>query len=245
MKKQASKVYKQLQKNRRAIKIRALIMSGFLLAINSFAWFVFISKGKADINADIIAWDIVFLDETEQEETLDIVLSDLYPGMEVFTQKIVVQNKSDLNAKIDYKVEGITVYGEEFISDDYKKALEEEFPFKITFYYEKETILINEKTKFVVEANWDFESEHAYYKLNSLYPYSDMYNYYVLNGSNYVKIDVAESEYETLVNSGLYIESDDADTYWGEKSVIFKQQYPQISSISLKVKLIVSQDIVE
>lgn len=245
MKKQANKIYKNLQKKKNAIKIRAYIMSGFLLAINSFAWFVFISNGNADIHADVISWDIVFLDEKEQSETLNVVLSRLYPGMDDFSQKIVVQNRSDLNAKIDYVVEGITIFGEEFVSDDYKKALEEEFPFSITFGYEKETILINEKTRFIISASWPFESSNAYYKLNSLYTYSSMYNYYVLQGSNYVKVDVNEDNYDELVSSGLYVESDDADSYWGEKSIVFKQENPHTSAISLKVKLIVSQDTVE
>ena len=245
MKKQANKIYKNLQKKKNAIKIRAYIMSGFLLAINSFAWFVFISNGKTDISADVIAWDIVFLDEKEQAETLDIVLSDLYPGMPLFSQQIVVQNRSDLNAKIDYVIEGITVYGEEFVADDYKKALEEEFPFEIKFSYEKETILINEKTRFTINASWAFESSEAYYKLNELYEYSKMYNYYIKEGNNYVKVDVTEETYDELVSSGLYVESDDADSFWGEKSVIFREEHPEVNAINLKVKLIVSQDSVE
>lgn len=245
MKKQANKIYKNLQKRKNAIKIRAYIMSGFLLAINSFAWFVFISNGKTDISADVIAWDIVFLDEKEQAETLDVVLSDLYPGMPLFSQQIVVQNRSDLNAKIDYIIEGITVYGEEFATDDYKKALEEEFPFEIKFSYEKETILINEKTRFTINATWDFESDEAYYKLNELYDYSPMYNYYILQGSNYVKTDVTQANYDALVASGLYVESDDADSFWGEKSVTYRKDHPGESAFRLKVKLIVSQDNVE
>lgn len=245
MKKQASKVYNKLQKNRKAIKIRAFIMSGFLLAVNSFAWFVFISNGDTKINADVISWDIVFLDEKEQIEMLDIYLDDLYPGMADFSESIVVKNKSDLNAKFTYEVEGITVYGQEFTSSDYINALENEFPFSITFNYDNESILINEKVSFTVNVSWPFESENAYYKLNSLYPYSEVYNYYLFDGTNYTKTNVTSSNYASLVNSGLYVESDDADTYWGERSVTYKQANPNKSAITLKVKLIVSQDVVE
>ena len=51
-------------------------MAGFLLAVNTFAWFVFITNGDGRINADVIAWDIAFIDEESQTELLDIELED-------------------------------------------------------------------------------------------------------------------------------------------------------------------------
>ena len=51
-------------------------MAGFLLAVNTFAWFVFITNGDGKINADVIAWDIAFIDEESQTELLDIELED-------------------------------------------------------------------------------------------------------------------------------------------------------------------------
>ena len=75
-KKQLHKVYTSLQKKRNAIKIRAFIMAGFLLAVNTFAWFVFITNGDGKINADVIAWDIAYIDEESQTELLDIELED-------------------------------------------------------------------------------------------------------------------------------------------------------------------------
>ena len=72
-----------------------------------------------------------------------------------------------------------------------------------------------------------------------------MYNYYILQGSNYVKTDVTQANYDALVASGLYVESDDADSFWGEKSVTYRKDHPGESAFRLKVKLIVSQDNVE
>jgi hypothetical protein len=245
MKKQASKIYNNLQKRRKAIKIRAYLMSGFLLAINSFAWFVFISNGNTDISANVISWNIAFLDENEQYEMVDIDLTDLYPGMRDFSRTIVIKNRSDLNAQFSYEIQSITIYGQTFTSPDYIMALENEFPFSITFNHDTEAILMNEKVNFTVSVTWPFESINSYYRLNSLYPYSATYNYYVYNGNSYIKTIVTESNYTEMLNNGLYVESDDADTYWGEKSVTFKETHPDESAISLKVKLIVSQDVIE
>ena len=243
MKKKTNKIYKILQKKKTAIKIRAFIMAGFLLAVNSFAWFVFISNGNGNITADVISWDIAFLDENEQIEVLDIELDDLYPGMMDFTRKIVVMNKSDLPAKFSYEIESVIVYGVEYKVDDYKASLQNDFPLKITFDHNKTDLNIDEKLDFSVSVSWPFESKNSYYKLNELYPYIDIVNYYVLENGNYNQVEVTNTNFATLVANGLYVESADADTYWGEKSVTYKKDNPEGSAITLKVKLIVTQNL--
>lgn len=220
-------------------------MSGFLLAVNSFAWFVFIANGNSEINADVISWDIAFLDEEEQVELLDINLEDLYPGMASFSKDIVVKNRSDLNATFTYEIENVVVYGVDYKSDDLINSLENDFPFSILFSYDKTELDKGDKLNFRVTVNWPFESSEEYYKLNSLYPYLETVNYYVLENGNYVQTDVSVTQYKDLVETGLYVESDDADTYWGERSVTFKQLFPNESAIVLKVKLVVTQDEVQ
>lgn len=241
MKKQVNKVYKNLRKNKTAIKIRAILMSGLLLAINSFAWFVFIANGNGKIKADVISWDIAFLDEEEQVEILDIELTDLYPGMDSYSKSIVIKNRSDLDATFSYTIESVIVYGKEYVVSDYVTSLQTDFPFTITFSHDKTDIDKGESLNFYVNVIWPFEAEEEYYKLNSMYPYLEGIDYYLLDNGSYTKTTVTSSNYNTLVTSGLYIESDDADSYWGEKSVTFSKEYPTQSAIQLKAKLIVTQ----
>ena len=47
--------------------------------------------------------------------------------------------------------------------------------------------------------------------------------------------------FPSLVETGLYLESDDADSYWGEKSVTYREENPEGKALSLKVKLVVTQ----
>ena len=241
MKKQVRKVYDNLQKKKKAIKIRAFLMAGLLLAINSFAWFVFITDGTGKISADVINWDIAFLDEEGKSEMIDVEITDLYPGMPTFTKGIIIMNKSDLDAEFNCSVEKIIAFGEEYTTDDLINSLEIEFPFKITFGYDNTELDKGDSLPFNVIVNWPFESDVQYYKLNHLYEYIKGINYYQLDGDTYNEIEVSEENFEELVDSGLYVESDDADTYWGEKSVAFKENFPDDSVIRLKVKLTVSQ----
>lgn len=240
-KKQVNKIYQNLQKKRKVIKIRAILMACLLFAINSFAWFVFIANGDGNINADVISWDIAFFEDDAQVEILDIDLDDLYPGMPDFSKSIVVKNRSDLNATFSYEVESVSVYGVEYTTDDLKTSLQNDFPFDITFSYDKTELNKGESLNFTVDATWPFESENEYYKLNSLYSYIEGINYYILTDNNYNKINIDSTNFTSNLANGLYVESDDADTYWGEKSVLFKQKYPNMSAMQLKVKLIVTQ----
>ena len=127
-----NKIYQGLQKRRKAIKARAFLMAGFLLVINSFAWFVFVANGNGQINADVIAWDIVFLDEDSQVEFVEIKLTDLFPGMDPYTKEITIRNQSDLSANFTYEVEELYAFGKKYENEDLVTFLAEDFPFSIT-----------------------------------------------------------------------------------------------------------------
>lgn len=241
MKIKINDVIKKLQKHKSAIRIKAFFMAGLLLAVNSFAWFTFVVNGNGTFTADVISWDIQFFDDEEEVEILDFELVDLYPGMPDFYKSITVKNQSDFNAKFSYKLEEITIYGKNYNSEDLAASLKEDFPFQISFDYVTSDLNIGESLSFVVSVKWPFEAINQYYKINSMYPYDSKMDYYFPNGTNYDKVSISSTSYNTLVKDGLYIESDDADTYWGEKSVTFKKEHPSNSSITLKLKLVVSQ----
>ena len=245
MKKQASKVYKVLQKNKKSIKIRAMIMTGFLFAINTFAWFVFITNGDGKINADVIAWDIAFIDEESQTELLDIELQDLYPGMEVYSRYIIVKNKSDLDATFAYELQDIYIFGEEYKSEDLEDSLKNDFPFSIEFSHDKLELDKGDYLNFASYVVWPFEGKEPYVKLNSAYTYSEGFTYYTLEEGEYVEAYVYPMNFDSLVETGLYLECDDADSYWGEKSVTYREENPEGKALSLKVKLVVTQKATE
>ena len=241
MKKQANKVYKVLRKNKKAIKIRAMIMTGFLFAINTFAWFIFITNGDGKINADVIAWDIAFIDEESQTELLDIELQDLYPGMEVYSRYIIVKNKSDLDATFDYELQDIFIFGKEYTSDDLENSLKNDFPFSIEFGHDKIELDKGDYLNFASYVIWPFEASEPYVKLNKAYEYNSGFTYYTLENGTYTEAYVYPMNFNSLVETGLYLESDDADSYWGEKSVTYREENPNGKALTLRVKLVVTQ----
>lgn len=241
MKNQTNKLLKELQKRKNRIKFRAFLMAGLMLAINTFAWFTFVANGNGQLSADVISWDIQFFDDDSQVEILDIDLVDLYPGMNKFNKSITIRNHSDLNASFSYLIEEVEVYGEKYSSDDYATSFLNDFPFTISFSYVTNKLDIGESLSFDVNVEWPFEAEGEYCKLNKIYPYLDYINYYSVNGTSYDLIDLASNDYSNALESGLYAECDDVDTYWGEKNVLYKKEHPNSNAIRIKLKLIVTQ----
>ena len=217
-------------------------MAGFLLAVNTFAWFVFITNGDGKINADVIAWDIAFIDEESQTELLDIELEDLYPGMEVYQRYIIVKNKSDLNATFEYELLEISIFGKTYEADNLEDALKNDFPFSIEFGHDKIALDKGDYLNFSSSVIWPFEADSDYVKLNKAYEYKDGTTYYTLENGQYVEAYVYPMNFDSLLESGLYVESDDADSYWGEKSITYKEENPEGKAVRLKVKLVVTQN---
>ena len=49
------------RKKRRKVIFRSVILIAFLLIVNTFAWFTYISRAGLTLNGSVIDWDISFL----------------------------------------------------------------------------------------------------------------------------------------------------------------------------------------
>lgn len=240
-------IYQNLQKNRKKIKRRAIFLSIFLLGINAYAWFVFIAKASGSIDANVVAWDVEFYDSDESIQTVAINIDNLYPGMQTYTKELTIKNSSSLPAHFYYEIATFSLFGQEiqasssYTSDDIINELKTKYPFTIEFSSSKTELAENDTLTFTIMVKWPFEPTNAYCKVTSEYPYNASFNYYQLSGGTYQLIDVTETDYATKVASGLYIEGDDMDTFWGEQSALFQENNPGKASISMKLNLIVSQ----
>ena len=110
----------------------------------------------------------------------------------------------------------------------------------MNFQKSKDVLLSGgDSAEFTLNVKWNFESEDEYYKLNELYEYNDSVLYY--NSNKVVDESVNEENFLSKVRNGLYIESDDGDSYWGKKAYRFKQLNPDESCLSMVLKLTVEQ----
>ena len=216
--------FKKFMSNKRnRVKFRALMLLLFLLGVNTFAWFIYISKVSVDLTASVVSWDITFMDENTVIENAVVAVTDMKPGMPDFSKEFRIINRSGLNASFDYTINKITIFGDEYqtsstlTSDDLVEMLTEETPFTFSFLSSSGVIDDHSTETFEIGVTWPYESSNTYVKVNSLYEYNDHFDYYLANGS---KANVTASNYNSMMDS-IYLTADDADTYWGEKSAEF------------------------
>lgn len=241
--------FRKSKKKRLLAKLKLFMFVFFLLGVNSFAWFVFVTEVNNDITADVIGWDVIFLDENnEQIKDVNLSIDTMYPGMPDYIDTYSVKNNSDVHARFGYEINSLNLLGKEVLinenltSEELASILENDLPFHVIIDTEADTLAIDETISYSISVVWDYESVDEYYQLNFLYDYNENYKYYVLNGLVYEEAEVTELNFESLVTSGLYLKSDDADTYWGEKAVLYKSEHANAECINLAVNLKISQD---
>lgn len=241
------KAYDALQKRRKKIKRRALFLAGFLLCINTYAWFVYIANASMDVGANVISWDIDFFEEGSAEMNAKIQIPDLYPGMKKFEKKVIVVNDSELDAKFSYELKKLLVFDKEIVlgttTEEIEHSLANDFPFHITFTKTKETLTPSgDRLEFTIEATWPFESTNPYTKVTAPIFFEEEITYYEKVGARYSPQPLVTKEtFDSYKTSGIYLESDDADRFWGEAGNLFQKNHPDLSSIQFSLDLKVSQ----
>ena len=207
------------KKRRRKAIIKSTFLVLFLLGINTFAWFTYISRADVSLNGSVISWDVNFMDENGAVKEIDVAITDMKPGMIPFEKKIEIINRSDVEAAIDYEVKSVKFLGntlyEGETTENIINSLENDYPFVLSLSPENAQIGIDVGTNFNITLNWTYE-ENKYYKLNSLYTYDNGVYYYTLTDGIYEIDDtVTEENFQQKLATGLYLEKDDADSFFG------------------------------
>ena len=95
-----------------------------------------------------------------------------------------------------------------------------------------------DNSSFTISVNWEYENSF-YYKVPSVFTYSDDVTYYTISGGTYNEATVTSANYDSLKNS-LYLAKDDIDSYIGEKCGIY-QNTNDTSCLILKGELVAEQ----
>lgn len=237
----------KLRKERKKIKRRSILLALFLLGVNAFAWFTYISKADLSIKGNIVSWDVNFLDQNSIVKDVEIIVDDLQPGMLTFSKQIDIFNKSDVKAKFEYQINKVMILGQTVTSlgstnEEIITSLKTHFPFVIGLLPGKLTLAENDQTEFKVTVDWPYEQANTYYKVNGLYKYDESVTYYSLQNGTYIpNPNVTATNFPGLLTTGLYLEKDDADSFWGSECHKYKQTNPTKSCLNIDLELKVSQ----
>ena len=220
-------------------KYISIFLALFTLGVNIFAWFAFSANAGLKLDATIATWDVQFEEEGVVTHDVVIDITKMKPGMDDYSKTVTVYNYSDVLADFSYEVTEIKLLGNTVTAADPKTYLRTNYPFKVTFTPSSDYIGINQYISFDTFVHWDFESaEPLYFPMSDpIYQFDSGFVYYQKSGSTYSEYSVANSAVFNSYRNTLYLEKDDADTFFGMQCAQYEANTGNAClSITLRLK---------
>lgn len=210
--------YKKLQKSRKRLLLRSLLFALFLIGVNIFAWFTYVSKAGLQLEGNISSWDVEFNANGKPTTKVDFYVSDMKPGMLDYSQKVIIHNLGEVSADVSYDIASLSIMGRDVDAsnkDEIIRRLNSFYPFSVNLNIDSVIIQPQGYTNFSASLSWDYENQEKFYQLDSLYDYNGEFNYYNLVDGKYVVNDSVTADNFNELRNNLYLEKDDADSYFG------------------------------
>lgn len=156
------------QKRRRKSYIKLNILSLFFTAVSfisvTLAWFAYSGLVTTQTEVNVKAWFIEFNNNgIAVSNDIVISLNDIYPGMDIKSETIDVNNSGDSDAMISYKIKSVRILDEEYAVDDQgmiEDQISHDFPFHINMNLSKNYLNANDGNgNFVVSVSWPLDSD--------------------------------------------------------------------------------------
>ena len=203
------------RKKRDILKPTRILFLIVLLAANTFAWFIYATKVDNHISVHVKAWNVVFeAGENQVTNNINLTVDDLYPGMEDYSYEIKAYNRGEVSATLSYKILSARILNEEYITVDGRAELNQQ-----------------------AQAG-DLTSQQLENKLLNDYPFSIA----MAISNTYMQLGNGEESFTFDVTWPYESQNDELDTTWGINAAEYKEDNPQSSSISIQVKLIITQN---
>ncbi len=210
--------YKKLQKSRKRMLLRSFLFALFLIGVNIFAWFTYVSKAGLQLEGNISSWDVEFNANGKPTTKVDFYVSDMKPGMLDYSQKVIIHNLGEVSADVSYDIASLSIMGRDVDAsnkDEIIRRLNSFYPFSVNLNIDSVIIQPQGYTNFSASLSWDYENQEKFYQLDSLYDYNGEFNYYNLVNGKYVVNDSVTADNFNELRNNLYLEKDDADSYFG------------------------------
>ena len=208
--------FKTILKQLKKVGPFRLIFLIVLIMSNTFAWFIYATKIDSSVSVHVRSLNVVFeAGENEISNTVNFTVDNVYPGMEDFTYEIKAYNKSEVPAILVYQLLEANILGTQYITVEGRA----------------------ERGEAAVAT--DVTSSQLESMLANNYPFS-----ITINVSNNLLEEEDGLEEYTLGIEWPYESNNDAeDTRWGIAAYNYKESNPGEPSITLKVKITITQSL--
>ena len=233
-----------LRKKLKRQKYVSILLALFTLGVNIFAWFAFSANASLTLDGTVASWDVEFKDNGVISRNIYIEVSKMKPGMANFTKTIDIETESDVTSQFSYEFVSFSILG---VSVDLTNKsnvetyLRDFYPFSITTLASKYTLTNNDSITFDVNVVWPYDSATPkYFGQDEVYSYNDTFIYYTPSGNSYVNANIASSSAYASQKSSLYLEKDDADSFFGMECKAYEANTGE-PCLKLQMRLLVEQ----
>lgn len=195
------------------VKLSNLIILAVLLVANSYAWFIYVNNVSNRLDVHVRAWKVDFEDDGQVVEEVNVEVDNAYPGMTAYSKEVIAHNYGDMPATASYVVLSANIMGTEYVSQE-------------GVIDAGGTVTGDEPTSAELES-----------QLVNDYPFKFSFN---LSQTNLAAL-TGEATYTVGLTWAYESGDDEADTLWGVNAYNFKEENPDLPSISLKIKIYITQ----
>lgn len=152
---------------KKRFKLWHLLFIAIVISVNTYAWFIYMSKVSSDISVRVKSWNVSFqFNNQTMTDYINFDVEDIYPGMETRIQSLKVSNDGETDATLTYEVVYANIFGTEYDTGETSMTPEQlttklanDYPFKITLS-STSNILSSSGTEeyFRVQIVWPYET---------------------------------------------------------------------------------------
>ena len=166
------------------VRLKTILLLAITIASNSFAWFIYTTEVKTNMDTRVREWKVTFDSNGEHvEKVITLNVKELYPGMKSYTETLTASTTGESNAKIDFEIKEAKILGEDLLllnmtNDELIEYLKTNYPFKIELSSSNGVIEVSGKETVTINVYWDYESgndELDTYWGNKSYDYHQLY----------------------------------------------------------------------
>lgn len=146
------------------VRLKTILLLAVTIASNSFAWFIYTTEVKTNMDTRVREWKVTFDSNGEHvEKVITLNVKELYPGMESHTETLTASNTGESKAKIDFEIKEAKVLGEDLLllnmtNDELIEYLKTNYPFKIELSSSNGVIEVSGKETVTISVYWSYES---------------------------------------------------------------------------------------
>ena len=166
------------------VRLKTILLLAITIASNSFAWFIYTTEVKTNMDTRVREWKVTFDSNGEHvEKVITLNVKELYPGMKSYTETLTASNTGESKAKIDFEIKEAKILGEDLLllnmtNDELIEYLKTNYPFKIELSSSNGVIEVSGQETVTINVYWPYESgndELDTYWGNKSYDYHQLY----------------------------------------------------------------------